>query len=228
LAIDLAQKTCGMTIFDANLGRIDKPRVQSGSRHGREIQQGKNAPRAGARERCAVLGGRWRGDALVSYRDNDAQPTTVSPSYVLPRHLNQRDAKQCISLLVIATNFIRWLCDSRLPSKANMQHTHRPGTLAIAMIFAAAPLAGIHMLDGRLASALLRSGQLELVVMLLFAGATVQIVGTLLSGIAYSSASSRAGPVRLHPLLKDVIVNATSIAAFAYVAWVAIIASPKL
>lgn len=112
-----------------------------------------------------------------------------------------------------------------------MKHMHKPGTLAMATMFAGAPMAGFHVLDGGLASALLRSGQLELVVILLFAGAMVQVGGALLSRIADSSARNGAGGggiLRLNPLLKDVLVNATSIAAFAYVAWVAVTASPKL
>jgi hypothetical protein len=106
------------------------------------------------------------------------------------------------------------------------------GTLAVAMIFAAVPLGAIYFIDGRLASALLSRGQLETVVALLFAGAIVQIVGALLSGMAYSAAINGSGSgvmlARLNSSWTDVLVNGTSIAAFVYVAWVAIAASPRM
>ena len=119
--------------------------------------------------------------------------------------------------------------DSRKLPTEEANKMRSTGTLAVAVIFAAAPLAGIHMLDGRIANTLLRGGELELVVMLLFSGAMVQVVGALFSRIAYASASNGTGAtLSFLPLLKDVLVNSTSIAAFAYAAWLAISASPKI
>lgn len=111
-------------------------------------------------------------------------------------------------------------------------------TLAVALIFAAVPLAALSMITDALANALIRSGQLALVLTLLFAGAAVQVVAALLKSLAYSYASA-AGAGAQGPLLAwcewhaekswpDIALDAATIAAFGSVAWLVLTVSPKL
>lgn len=110
--------------------------------------------------------------------------------------------------------------------------------LAVPMVFAAVPVAALSMISDRLADALVRSGQLALVVVLLLAGATVQVVAALLKTLAYSYVAT-AGAGAQGPFLAwcewhaqqswpDVLVDAATIAAFGYVAWLVLTTSPKL
>jgi hypothetical protein len=111
-------------------------------------------------------------------------------------------------------------------------------TLGVAMIFAAVPLAALSVISDALASALVRSGQLALVMTLLFAGATVQVVSALLKTLAYSYVST-AGAGAQGALLAwcewhaeqawpEILLDAATIAAFGYVAWVVLTISPRL
>jgi hypothetical protein len=96
-----------------------------------------------------------------------------------------------------------------------------------AMIFAAIPFVAVQMVDGQVASDLLRGGQLERVTALVLGGALAQVIGALLKGIAYSHAVTGQGDglllVRFERLVGhssfDIVLNIGTGAAFAYVAW---------